>query len=252
MTAPSISYQANGLNEDCSAVAADQTHEAVQVTSADLLVRLQAFTAEPAVDLLDAEATVVINVEGGAEFTVRNEAGQLFMIQSPASENTQLMLSPEEIVQFLDDEFTPEEVAEIEEVVVETSKARSLLNSPILLVVLLVMLAGLLFITLKPEAPEGVNFVNDVALQASYTQQYEGRYGAVAEDGDLLYVIEGDRFKMFDVTEDGVESEPFVDEIFTVGQRGGAAVIVLADGVVLSQNATGDLVYEDEVYPRLP
>ncbi len=65
-------------------------------------------------------------------------------------------------------------------------------------------------------------------------------------------MIEGDRFKMFDVTEDGVESEPFVDEIFTVGQRGGAAVIVLADGVVLSQNATGDLVYEDEVYPRLP
>ena len=202
-------------------------------------MRLQAFTAVPAVDLLDAEATVVINVEGGAEFTVRNEAGQLFMIQSPASENTQLMRSPEE-------------VAEIEEVVVETSKARALLNSPILLVVLLVVLAGLLFITLKPEAPEGVNFVNDVALQASYTQQYEGRYGAVAEDGDLLYVIEGDRFKIFDVTEDGVESEPFVDEIFTVGQRGGAAVIVLADGVVLSQNATGDLVYEDEVYPRLP
>lgn len=29
MTAPSISYQANGQNEDCSAVAADQTHEAV-------------------------------------------------------------------------------------------------------------------------------------------------------------------------------------------------------------------------------
>ena len=252
MTAPNISYQANGLSEDCSTVAEDLTHEPVQVTAADLLVRLQAFAAVPAVDLLDVQATVVLNVEGGGEFTVRNEAGQLFMIQSPASENTPLMRSPEEIVQFLDDEFTPEEVAEIAEVVVETSKARSVLNSPILLVVLVAVLLVLLFITLKPEAPEGVNFVNDVALQASYTQEFEGRYGAVAEDGALLYVIEGDRFKMFDVTADGVDSEPFVDEVFTFGQRAGAAVIVLADGVVMSHNSTGDLVYEDEVYPRLP
>lgn len=252
MTAPNISYQANGLSEDCSAVAADETHAAVAVTAADLLARLRAFAAVPAVDLLDVKATVVLKVEGGGEFTVRNEAGQLFMIQSPASEHTPLMRSPEEIVQFLDDEFTPEEVAEIEEVVVQESKARSVLNSPILLVVLVAVLGGLLFIRLKPEAPAGVSFVNDVALQASYTQQYEGRYGAVAEEGDLLYVIEGDRFKMFDVTEDGVESEPFVDETFTFGQRGGDPVIVLADGVVMSHNSTGDLVYEDEVYPRLP
>ncbi|MBT5903633.1 MAG: hypothetical protein HOH58_16150 [Opitutaceae bacterium] len=252
MSAPKISYQANGLSEDSSAVAADQTHAAIPVASAELLARLQAFAAVPAVDLLDVKATVVLQVEGGGEFTVRNEAGQLFMIESPASENTPLMRSPEEIVQFLDDEFSPEEVEEIEEVVVETSKARTVLNSPILLIALVVVFGVLAYSTFKPEAPEGVSFVDDSARQLSFSQQFEGRYGAVVEDGDLLYVIEGDRFKIFEVLEDGLESEPFVDETYTIGQRDGAAVIVLENGAIMGHNSSGGLVFEDEVYPRLP
>lgn len=252
MTALKISYQVNNLSEDCVEVAADQTHPETPIASADLLVRLRSFLAVPAVDLIDAKATVVLKVEAGGEFTVRNEAGQLFLIQSPASENTPLIRSPEEIVQFLDDEFTPEEIDDTEEVVVTTSKARTILNSPILLVVLVVVFAFLLIRAIQPEAPEGVSMVNDSSRVATFTEQFAGRYGAIEADGDVLYVVEADRFKVFEVTDEGIDPEPFMDEGISFGQRDGSVVLVLDNGVVLVRNETGDLVFDDEVYPRLP
>ena len=252
MTALKISYQANNLSEDCGQVAADQSHPETPITSVDLLVRLRSFAAIPAIDLLDTKATVVLKVAGNGEFTVRNEAGQLFMIQSPASENSQLMRSPEEIVQFLDDEFSPEDVVEAEVVVVTTSKARTILNSPILLVALALVFAFLFFRAIQPEGPEGVTLVSDSKRVATFTEQFAGRYGAVEEDGDVLYVIEANRFKVFEVTDEGLDPEPFMDEVISFGQRDGSVVLVLGNGVVLERSATGDLVFGYETYPRLP
>ncbi len=252
MTALEISYQANNLSEDCGQIAADQSHPETPIISADLLVRLRSFEAVPTIDLLDAKATTVLKIEGNGEFTVRNEAGQLFMIQSPASENSQLMRSPEEIVQFLDDEFSPEDVVETEKVVVRTSKARAILNSPILLVTLALVFDFLLFRAIQPEGPEGVTLVSDSARVATFTEQFAGRYGAVEEDGDVLYLIEADRFKVFEVTDEGLDPEPFMDEAILFGQRDGLVVLVLGNGAVIERSATGDLVFGDETYPRLP
>lgn len=183
---------------------------------------------------------------------MRNEVGPLFMIQSPASKNSQLMRSPEEIVQFLDDEFSPEDVVETEKVVVTTSKARTILNSPNLLVALALVFAFLLFRAIQPEDPEGVNLVSDSERVATFTEQFAGRYGALEEDGDVLYVIEADRFKVYEVTDEGFDPDPFRDEAFSFGQSDGSVVLVLGNGAVLDRSATGDLVFGDETYPRLP
>ena len=43
-----------------------------------------------------------------------------------------------------------------------------------------------------------------------------------------------------------------MDKAYVIGQREGAVVMVVENGAVLALNETGALVFEDEVYPRLP
>ncbi|GAB5559170.1 MAG: hypothetical protein SynsKO_08170 [Synoicihabitans sp.] len=251
MSAPIISYTTTDLSADCSQVQTDVSTEETSISSADLLERLRAFGNIPAVDLIDSRPSIQLKIEGRGSFVINNEAGQLFMVESPASENSPVMRTPEEIVQFLDDEFTPADVEEVEEVVVETSKARSILNSPILLVVLVAVFGASLYFSLQPEPPEGVTMITDSSRVAGFEAEFAGRYG-YNEPGDTIYVVEDGRFKVFEVTEDGYDPDALLDEEISFGQRGGEVVMVVSNGAVLSRDQVGALVFEDEIYPRLP
>lgn len=251
MSAENLSLQTQGLSADCGRVDSAAQTESAPIAAADLLIKLRALAAIPGVDLIDVKPTMTVKVTGGGEFTISNETGTLFIIESPASENSPMQKTPEEIVQFLDETFQPAEVEEAEEVVVKTSKARSVLNSPWVLVVLLAVWAGIAYTTLREPGPEGVTMIGDAERSAMFTAQMQGRYGAEAEDGDTLYLVEGNRFKVFDVTEEGVDPEAIFDVTFELGQRGGDVVLVLETGAVISRTDAGDLVFGDETYPRL-
>lgn len=251
MSADTLSFQTRGLSEDCGHVDSGAQTGSAPIEVSELLAKLQAFAAIPGVDLIDAKPTITVNVSGGGEFTISNESGTLFMIESPASENSPMQKTPEEIVRFLDETFQPAEVEEAEEVVVRTSKTRSILNSPWLLAALLAGWAGIAYVTLREPGPEGVTMISDADRSARFAEQMQGRYGADAEDGDTLYVIAGDRFKVFDVTDAGVDPAAIFDVSFELGQRGGDVVLVLETGAVISRTDAGDLVFGDETYPRL-
>ena len=172
------------------------------------------------------------------------------MVQAPAASNSPVPRSPEEIVTFLDEEFTPEAVEEVEQVVVKTSKTRTVLNSPVLLIALLAVLAGSLYFNLRELGPEGVVFERDASRAAAMAEQFHGRYGSM-EEGATLYVVENGRFKVFGIDEAGEEPVSIMDEAIALGSRDGVEVFVTESGMLLSQNATGDLVFEDETYPRI-
>ena len=251
MSALTLTFQSRGLRENCGQVDSNALTERAPVAAGDLLTRLRAFAAIPAIDLIDAKPTITVGVTGGGEFTISNESGTLFMIESPASEHSTMQKTPEEIVQFLDETFQPAAVEEAEQVVVKTSKTRSILNSPWLLIVLLAVWAGIAYQTLRDPGPEGVTMISDPDRTAMFANQMQGRYGSDVADGDTVYVVEGDRFRVFDVTEAGVDPEAIFDVAFELGQRAGAVVLVLETGVVISRTDAGDLVFGDETYPRL-
>lgn len=251
MSTANLSYSTQGLSADCSAVADGAHTDATPIETAALLERLQAFAAIPSVDLIDVQPTVTITVQGGGEFIVRNETGSLYLTQVPTAEHSAMQKSAEEIVQFLDDTFTPAAAEEVEEVVVTTSKGRSLANSPALLAGLLVVWAVIAFFVLREPGPEGVSIITDPARIDSLADQIDGRYGADQEDGDTVYVVQNGRFRIFEVTDTGVDAEPFDDVAFAFGQQGGQVVLVLENGAVIGRGPEGGLVFEDETYPAL-
>lgn len=251
MTTSNLSYSTQGLADDCTAVAEGAHTDVAPIETSALLEKLEAFAAIPSVELIDAQPTLTIALDGGGEFIVRNESGSLFMTQVPTAEHSAMQKSPAEIVQFLDETFTPAEVEEEEEVVIKTSKGRSFANSPGLLAGLLGVWAIVAFFVLREPGPEGVSIISDTARIESISAQIEGRYGFEAEDGDTVYVVQDGRFQLFEVTDDGIESEPFDDVAFQYGQLGGQPVIVLENGAIVGRSPEGDLVFEDEVYPAL-
>jgi len=251
MTKPDLSFSTQGLAEGCTAVADGTQTETASIETAALLKILRSFASIPAVDLIDAQPTITIAVAGGGEFIVRNESGTLYLTQVPTAENSAMPKTPEEIVEFLDATFTPAEAEEAEEIVVKTSKGRSVANSPALLGGLLGVWAIVAFFVLREPGPEGVTLVTDSSRVESFADQMEGRYGSEEAEGDTVYVVEDGRFKIFNVTEAGVAIEPFDEVSFDFGQRDGKPVLVLENGAVLGRSAEGDLVFEDETYPRL-
>ncbi len=107
---------------------------------------------------------------------------------------------------------------------------------------LVVVLGALLYISMQPDPPEGVVMIRDSSRLASFSDQFTGRYG-FEEDG---------RFKVFEVTEDGLDPDALMNEEISFGQRGGEVVMVVANGAVLSRDQAGGLVFEDKTYPLLP
>lgn len=251
MNAATITVHTQGLSEDGSRVVSGARQEAVTLTATELLAKLTAFAGIPAVDLIDTKPIITVRAETGGEFTIFNEGGTLFLVESPASEHSPMEKSPSEIVQFLDETFRPPVAEEKAVVVVRTSKIRTLFNSPVLLIGLLVVWAGVAYFTLREPGPEGVTLVNDAGRIAGFAELMQGRYGNDQPEGGALYVVEADRFKVFDVTAEGVDAEPVFDVAYTFGQRDGKTVLVLETGAVIGQTVTGDLVFGDETYPKL-
>ena len=252
MSAPTITYQTQGLSEDCDQIEAGARRADASINAADLLTKLQAFAAIPAVDLIEAKPTINVRAGSGAYFQISNESGSLFMIETPTSENSPMQKSPEEIVAFLDDNFNPPQIDEAPIVVVRSSKTRTVLNSPWLLLVLLGVWAGVAYTTLRDPGPEGVTPIANPDRIATFAAEMQGRYGSEkSADGDSLYVVEADRFKVFDVTEEGVDPDPIYDVGYEFGQQAGGVVLLLETGAVLGRTDGGDLVFGDETYPRL-
>ena len=100
MAGSKISYSTSELSDDCGQVVIGGKTEAQEVESGELLAKLQAFAAIPAVDLVDAAPTISL-MGKGSEFLVRNEGGQLFLVEAPTATNSPVQKSPAEIVQFL-------------------------------------------------------------------------------------------------------------------------------------------------------
>jgi hypothetical protein len=250
MTASSLFISSTGLAEDCARVEEGAQQSSRPVESKELLKHLQAFAAIPSLDLLDVEAFITVHAGAAGEFVIRNEGGVLFLVEVPTMENSPLQRSPEEIVQFLDATFSPSEEEEIE-IVVEPPKVRRFADSPVLLALLLVTWGVVAYLILRDPGPEGVDIVKDPGRIQTYFEQMEGRYGTDQADGDALYLVEADSFKVFEISEEGVSQEPVADLRYEFGQRAGRIVLVLETGVVLDRNAQGDLVFGDELYPRL-
>ena len=252
MSAPTITYQTQGLSEACDQIEAGAQQADASISADDLLTKLQAFAAIPAVDLIEAKPTINVRAGRGASFQISNESGALFMIETPTSENSPMQKSPEEIVAFLDENFNPPEIDETPTVVVRSSKTRTVLNSPWLLLALFGLWAVVAYTTLRDPGPEGVTPIANPDRIATFAAEMQGRYGSEnAADGDSLYLVEADRFKVFDVTEEGVDPEPIYDVGYEFGQRAGGVVLLLETGVVIGRTDSGDLAFEDETYPRL-
>ena len=246
-----LNYSTRGLNEAGNQIEPGANTPEKPVASAALLEILKNFAGIPSVDLVDVDASISLKAKG-QEFIVSNESGQLYMVQAPAATNSAVARSAEEIVQFLDDEFTPAQAEEKEEVVITTGKTRDNLGSPKMLVGLLAVWAVIAYFTLAPDELEGVEIIDDSARQESFAQRIEGRYGVEDPPGEAVFVVQDGRVKVYLTSEEGVDTEPALDEAFSFGQRDGDVVLVIANGAILSLDATGALVFEDEVYPRIP
>ena len=252
MTAPKLTYSTRNLNDDCSEVAAGTSIAERAVESAELLEKLRSFAAIPAVDFIEVDASLSLKGKG-VEFLVTNEGGQLFMVQAPAVKNSPVQRSPEEIVQFLDDEFSPSSAApEEEELVLRPNSTRDKVGSPKMLIGLVAIWAIIAYVTLAPEGIENVTMVDDAAREANFAQQIEGRYGNAEPGGVAVFVVKNGRFQVFLNSADGLDTEPSLDQAYSFGHRDGELVLVVENGAVLSRNAVGALVFEDEVYPRIP
>jgi len=246
-----LTYSSRGLNEDCTKVVPGATTADHPVESADLRGRLRNFAAIPAVEFVGQDARISLTGKG-QEFVASNEGGQLFLVQAPAAKNSAVPRSPDEIVQLLDDEFSPASPEVEEEVVITTGKARDKFGSPKLLMGLVAVWAVIAFFVLAPEGPEGVTLVDDSAREANFAQQVEGRYGDAGPEGEGVFVVQDGRLRVFLTSADGVDVEPSLDEAFAFGHRDGELVLVVENGAILSRDETGALTFEDEVYPRLP
>jgi hypothetical protein len=248
---PKLTYATQGLSQDCTRVVPGTETPEQPVESADLLGKLQNFAAIPAIDFLDE--TTNFSLKGrGQEFLVRNESGQLYLVQAPAATHSPVARSPAEIVQFLDDEFSRHQTSEPEPVMVSKGGLRGKLGSLRVLVGLIAGWAVIAYFTFKEAGPEGVVIVEDAARAANFSQQLEGRYGAESPAGASVFEVRTGRVKVYLTSEEGVDREPIMDKAYVIGQREGAVVMVVENGAVLALNETGALVFEDEVYPRLP
>lgn len=252
MTASKLTYSARNLSDDCSEITAGSNSPERTIESEELLGKLRNFASIPTVDFIDVDANLSLK-GNGLEFLVTNENGQLFMVQAPAMKNSPVQRTPEEIVQFLDDEFSPPSAeAEEEEMVLRPNSTRDKVGSPKVLIGLVVIWAVIAYVTLAPEGIENVTMVDDAAREANFAQQIEGRYGNEGPDGMAVFVVKNGRFQVFLKGADGLDAEPSLDQSYRFGYRDDELVLVVENGAILSRDAAGSLLFEDEVYPRMP
>mgnify|MGYP003675090333 CR=1 FL=1 len=252
MTAAKITYSTRNLSEDCDMIVPGTNSPERTIESAGLLEKLQRFSEIPAVNFVDESASMSLKGKG-VEFVVTNEGGQLYMVEAPTATNSPVLRSPAEIVQFLDDEFSPPVVpTTMDDVVIRPPSMRDKLGSPKLLFGLVAVWAVIFYFVTRAEGPEGVSMIKDGARAADYAAQFQGRYGALSPAGSTVVVFEDGRVKVYLTTEAGVEDAPIMDQSASFGERNGKVVLVVENGAVLDRDLSGSLVFDEEVYPRIP
>ena len=252
MTAAKITYSTRNLSEDCGMIVPGTSSPEQMIESADLLGKLRRFGAIPAVDFVDESASLSLRGKG-LEFVVNNEGGQLYMVQAPTATNSPVLRSPEEIVKFLDDEFSPPAApTAMDDVVIRPPSMRDKLGSPKLLFGLVAVWAVVFYFVTESESPEGVSMIKDGARASDYAAQFQGRYGALSPAGSTVVVVEDGRVQVYLTTEAGMEGDPIMDQRASFGERNGKVVLVVENGAVLDRDLSGALVFDEEVYPRIP
>jgi len=221
------------------------------------LQALQAFAAQPAMALVEAEAKIFLSGPRG-KVAVQNQGGKLFVTIIPEMVNTAAEYTPEQTIALLTADLpaqgapTADLAAQDAEILAmegrRSSGWRALRRSPWVLAVLWSVAATIAYFSFAPETPEGVTMVHDPARVAELHKELNGRYG---DPTVMVLSLEGGKLLGRRATATGTREETIFERTYHFGLRGNQVVLVADNGAVFEVQPDRRLVFLDSSYPRL-
>ena len=246
-----------GLSADCAKPEKGRKGPMSKMDIEPALERLKAFASLSSSQLSDNQAVVTV-VRGDLRLDVTNERGRLIVKDSHSDDAT-------------GEEKTPEEIAGM---LMATSTSGAAKRSPkgtalpeggirgviaaegkklVLVAAMLIATAIISWINFGPEAPpDGVQFIDHPMRVAGLNQEFEGKYGDLAEISQVVFVVEESKLKVHLILPGGMENEPLRVMNYRYGSLGVDEIMVAENGAVLTRDAYGNIFHAGSIYPRLP
>jgi hypothetical protein len=228
----------------------------IPVTEAAALAALTAFAGLSALDLVHANAKILLAGPRG-KLAVQNEGGRLFVTSVPEAMNIASERTPEEILaELLASDRTaamasPKDAAGAKpstEGVRKTVWWQGKLRSGWSVATLAVIAVLVAYFTFRPDAPEGVEIIRDPAKISRLHAKFNGRYGA---PNTATLVLDNGHLTGRETPAAGGAGAPLFEKDYEFGLSHGQVVLVVDNGALLEPQSKGGLKFMESSYPRL-
>ncbi len=215
---------------------------------------LEALAAHSALALVDVEARLVLQGRGD-RISVRNNGGKLFGCRLPEGINTASACTPGEAIAWVQASAAPVSIEVGDEKIDSARKSRpwrSMMSSPWLLAVLLVIAAGTGYLNFSGDDPDDIQYLAAPAAIAAAQAQVQGSYAESTMPGRTVMTVDGSTLRIERQGKDSPK-ESIIALSFRIGHReqGGQLVLVASNGAVLDAVPGVALRYGVTTYKRL-
>ncbi len=246
------------LSADGVSASADENAPKRDVTPETALAALRAFAAMPALQLVGIDAKLYLS-SPEEKIAVQNTRGKLLVAVMPELFNTWQECTPEAALARLVGADAPLAGAQLPGQAAKPwspgqrrpVRLRRLLGSGWVLGSLAVIALAVAWLSFSPDTPDGVTLIRDSAKISQLHVQFNGRYGAEEQPGQMMLELGNGKYRSLQAGPAGAAASVLIEADYQFGLRDGHVVLVLANGAILEPQPDGGLKFLNSVYPRL-
>lgn len=256
--AQKFSLSTQNLALDGSAIKQGYTLGPIEVDAETALSTLKALAALSAVELIDVDVKVYVAGPQG-KVAVQNISGKLCVAFVPEALNPVEECTPEEALAMVSGREESAPTAESEaaasrdaEILAMEARRRrgwrTVLDSYVALVGLLVVGAAMAYFNFSARTPDGLEMVRDSAKIAAFNAQFNGRYGSPSA---TVLVLENGKLTGLQTKGTAGDQEARFTFTYRFAMRADHVVVVLSNGALLEVQPKGSVSFLASNYPRL-